>query len=655
MKRKLIKAVVLMSLLAAVTVVVLAFSSCSHLHMLTDVKVIKAATCTEEGEMESACECGYVEKSTIPTTEHLAGAWEITKQPTCEASGSQKLSCRVCGTTMDTANIAARGHDIVEVAAKAATCSEVGHNAYKYCAACEYTTYVEVDRKAHTPGAEATCTTPQYCSVCEMTVSDALGHVRLVTEGTPATCTKEGVSDEVECTRCKEIIEESIEIPQRQHVIVEIPGYAATCTEKGLSSALVCLVCDEEIAEAVVLPAGSGEHNFTGSTSKCEYCGIKEKDYDDCEHGEEAKNEDDEDESWLDDKDGKNATCVKYGYSDWEYCVECGKITKALEIIAPSEHNIETIDAIGATLTTPGLSEGLKCKNVSCKITVRQQEIIPVISTASLGNSSAALNGGALSYAVNDDDITCTVTGIGTCKSKDIVIPEYIDGFRVTAIGDEAFYGNASVETITIPASVTKIGDEAFSACLLLTKVTMSDGTELGDDVFFATSGVTVEFTHTLIYIAKEVPERCDKPGVNAHYICVYCCNRYTDKDAKNQTFDVEFTTSHEFEDEKCEECKSTIEDVTIIDIYSIPSLKVNKGTFAKDLNLPATVTGITEYENKDGEDVEVEVTLKVIWDIGDYDGDVSGTYEATGHICFGQYQTRKNLSKTVTAKIEVK
>lgn len=654
MKRKLIKTLVLTSLLAAVAVVALALSACSHSHMLTDVKVLKAATCTEEGEMESACECGYVEKSTIPTTEHLAGAWEITKQPTCESSGSQKISCRICGTVMETANIAARSHDIVSVEAKAATCFEAGHNAYEYCASCDYTTYIEVEKKAHTPGASATCTVPQYCTVCEMEVSGALGHVRLVTEGTPATCSKAGKSDKVECTRCKEVIEEQIEIPQRQHVVIEIPGYAATCTEKGMTPSLVCLICDEEIAEAIVIPAHSGDHNFTGSSSRCEYCGIREKDCDDCEHGEKAKNEDEEDESWLDDKDGKSATCYKYGYSDWEYCVECGTVTKELEIIAPSAHNLEVVDAVGATLTSPGLSEGLRCKNVSCKITVKQQEVTPVITTDSIGSNPTALNGGTLAYKANDDDITCTITGIGTCKGKNIVIPEYIDGLCVTAIANKAFYENATIESITVPHTVAEIGDKAFSACLALKTANIPEGAELDDDAFFATSGVTVNFTHHLIHIGEAAPERCDKPGVKEHYICVYCCNRYTDAEAKNQTFAVEYTVSHDFEEDKCQDCRSSLEDVTVISILSVPTLRVDKGTYAKDLKLPATVTAITEYEDKDGEDVEVEVPLKVLWDIKDYNENVAGTYTVTGHICFGMYEPLKSVGKTITAKIEV-
>ena len=45
------------------------------------------------------------------------------------------------------------GHNIVSVDAKAPTCTEIGWDAYEYCTACTYTTYVELsaDPDAHTP------------------------------------------------------------------------------------------------------------------------------------------------------------------------------------------------------------------------------------------------------------------------------------------------------------------------------------------------------------------------------------------------------------------------------------------------------------------------------------------------------------------------
>lgn len=90
-----------------------------------------------------------------------------------------------------------------------------------------------------------------------------------------------------------------------------------------------------------------------------------------------------------------------------------------------------------------------------------------------------------LEYKVNqDDDTTCTITEKGTCTDKKITIPETIDGYTVTAIGEKAFksYGIASV---VIPDSVTSIAKSAFYECKHLLSVTIGSGvTFIGNSAF---------------------------------------------------------------------------------------------------------------------------------------------------------------------------
>ena len=51
-----------------------------------------------------------------------------------------------------------------------------------------------------------------------------------------------------------------------------------------------------------------------------------------------------------------------------------------------------------------------------------------------------------------------------------IIIPETIvfneRTYRVTSIGEEAFAGSYSLKSVTIPDSVTSIGDGAFNICI---------------------------------------------------------------------------------------------------------------------------------------------------------------------------------------------
>lgn len=69
-----------------------------------------------------------------------------------------------------------------------------------------------------------------------------------------------------------------------------------------------------------------------------------------------------------------------------------------------------------------------------------------------------------LTYEFNDEDKTASVTGIGTCKDTDLVIPSNVDGYTVTKIADKAFR-DCHLTAITIPDSVTEVGEDAFKKC----------------------------------------------------------------------------------------------------------------------------------------------------------------------------------------------
>lgn len=83
-----------------------------------------------------------------------------------------------------------------------------------------------------------------------------------------------------------------------------------------------------------------------------------------------------------------------------------------------------------------------------------------------------------LDYSVNEDGKTCTVTGMGVCNDRDVVIPEYIDGYQVTAIDRIAFWNQIRITSVVMPDSIVRIGSSAFEDCTELKSITLSSSLE---------------------------------------------------------------------------------------------------------------------------------------------------------------------------------
>ena len=89
----------------------------------------------------------------------------------------------------------------------------------------------------------------------------------------------------------------------------------------------------------------------------------------------------------------------------------------------------------------------------------------------------------------------------------DLTIPD-----SVTTIGDYAFYGYSSITSVTIGDSVTTIGESAFSSCSSLTSVTIGDSvTTIGESAFNNCSKLTsVTIGDSVTTIGKDAFYRCE-------------------------------------------------------------------------------------------------------------------------------------------------
>ena len=116
-----------------------------------------------------------------------------------------------------------------------------------------------------------------------------------------------------------------------------------------------------------------------------------------------------------------------------------------------------------------------------------------------------------------------TITGY-TGSSTNVVIPSSInvngEDIPVKVIADNAFYDNDTITSVTIPDSVTAIGDYAFYYCSNLKTVTISENSQLtsiGDFAFGDCSSLTS------IYIPDSVTAIEGHAFRNCSNLIIYC------------------------------------------------------------------------------------------------------------------------------------
>ena len=92
---------------------------------------------------------------------------------------------------------------------------------------------------------------------------------------------------------------------------------------------------------------------------------------------------------------------------------------------------------------------------------------------------------GELDFMPTDDGGGWVVTGIGSYKSSDVVIPETYQGQPVKEIHERAFMFNEHITSVKISDSVEKIGQYAFENCSNLVSVEIGSGVKkMEEDIF---------------------------------------------------------------------------------------------------------------------------------------------------------------------------
>jgi len=197
--------------------------------------------------------------------------------------------------------------------------------------------------------------------------------------------------------------------------------------------------------------------------------------------------------------------------------------------------------------------------------------------------------GGAETMPSVLDGVTITSIGANALNTTaghlltSVTIPN-----SITSIGDDALEGCSRLTSVTIPASVTIIGTYAFYSCSGLTRVTIgSSVASIGDDAFWGCSGLTnVTIPSSVTSIGAQAFGDCTK----LTSITVEESNTAYASDANGVLFNKTMTLLLQYPCGK-------------LGAYAIPNSVSSISAFAfaynsglTSVSIPASVTSISEY-----------------------------------------------------------
>ncbi len=115
-------------------------------------------------------------------------------------------------------------------------------------------------------------------------------------------------------------------------------------------------------------------------------------------------------------------------------------------------------------------------------------------------------------YVLSEDENSYEIWGIFNSRTTDIVIPATYKGLPVTAIGNQAFYFDLWITSVTMPEGLISIGDYAFTGAGLRVKnIVIPDSVEyIGEYAFHSSSLQSVTLGTNLKEIGEAAFDECD-------------------------------------------------------------------------------------------------------------------------------------------------
>jgi prepilin-type N-terminal cleavage/methylation domain-containing protein/prepilin-type processing-associated H-X9-DG protein len=133
--------------------------------------------------------------------------------------------------------------------------------------------------------------------------------------------------------------------------------------------------------------------------------------------------------------------------------------------------------------------------------------LVPIYLLAAALLTPSAVVQSQFTYSTNQG--TIIITGY-TGSGGDVTIPDSINGLPVTCIGENAFSGT-SLTDVTIPDSVTNIGDEAFAGCAALNSATIGNSvTSIGNSAFYGSGLTNIAIPDSVTYVGGSAFSYCN-------------------------------------------------------------------------------------------------------------------------------------------------
>ena len=110
------------------------------------------------------------------------------------------------------------------------------------------------------------------------------------------------------------------------------------------------------------------------------------------------------------------------------------------------------------------------------------------------------------------DNEYVTIIKYAGSSETEVIIPSEKDGLPIKIIDDEAFsYNSRNITSVTIPDTVTHIGDKAFYNCKNLVSITIPDSvTHIGNGAFDSCNSLSsIEIPDSAAYLGDNVFHKC--------------------------------------------------------------------------------------------------------------------------------------------------